>query len=245
MFDIKEIIFFEGADFISYRHQSFIIIFLFRDEETKLYSAPPGNPMRIGDIIVLKCSILTAAAYVSLCLNDFVSAKNYATILLDEPRASSGHRLIVDLFIKNKKKVRFCLLRYLARLYLSECLLAMNKIDLALNQLDPDMVKNDNDLSFKIPVSTVDKGKKKSCMIIKICLSLIEEKPDTPETTPPIPKSKDQNYSIRMPHHQCLKKDFFAYTNSSVCLFFFHLFSKNIENVGRRSDQFDEQKSVL
>jgi hypothetical protein len=70
--------------------------FLFyRKEETKLYSAPPGNPMRIGDMISLKCSILTAAAYVSLCLNDFVSAKNYATNLLEEPRASSGHKFVI------------------------------------------------------------------------------------------------------------------------------------------------------
>jgi hypothetical protein len=51
--------------------------------------------MRIGDMISLKCSILTAAAYVSLCLNDFVSAKNYATNLLDEPRASPGHKFVI------------------------------------------------------------------------------------------------------------------------------------------------------
>ncbi|CAF0946126.1 unnamed protein product [Adineta steineri] len=123
-------------------------------EETKLYPAPPGNPMRIGDMLSLKYSILTSAAYVSLCLNDFVSAKNYATNLLNEPRASSGHK-------------------YLARLYLSESLLAMNKIELALNQLDADIIKTENDLSFKMPVTTVDK----------------EEKSDTPETTPPIPKA--------------------------------------------------------
>ncbi|CAF3384282.1 unnamed protein product [Rotaria sp. Silwood1] len=124
-------------------------------EETKLYPAPPGNPMRIGDMIALKCSIFTAAAYVSLCLNDFVSAKNYATNLLDEPRASPGHK-------------------YLARLYLSESLLAMNKIELALNQLDAEIIKNENDLSFKMPITTIDK----------------EEKLDTPEITPPIPKGK-------------------------------------------------------
>jgi hypothetical protein len=50
--------------------------------------------MRIGDMISLKCSILTAAAYVSLCLNDFVSAKNYATDLLNEARASPGHKFV-------------------------------------------------------------------------------------------------------------------------------------------------------
>ena len=71
-----------------------MIASFFRKEEAKLYPAPPGNPMRIGDIIALKCSILTAASYVSLCLNDFLSAKTYATNLLEEPRASSGHKFV-------------------------------------------------------------------------------------------------------------------------------------------------------
>ena len=65
---------------------------LARKEETKLYPAPPGNPLRIGDMISLKCSILTAAAYVSLSLNDFLAAKNHASQLLEESRASSGHK---------------------------------------------------------------------------------------------------------------------------------------------------------
>jgi len=45
-------------------------------------------------------------------------------------------------------------------LYLSESYLAMNKIELALNQLDTDVIKNETDLSFKISLPTVDKGKK-------------------------------------------------------------------------------------
>ena len=48
--------------------------------------------------------------------------------------------------------------RYLARLYLSESLLAMNQIDLALEQLDGDMIKNESDLSFKMSMPTVEKG---------------------------------------------------------------------------------------
>jgi hypothetical protein len=62
----------------------------------------------------------------------------------------------------------------------------MNKIELALNQLDAEIIKNENDLSFKMPITTIDKGK-----IISLNSSLflfLEEKPDTPETTPPIPK---------------------------------------------------------
>lgn len=55
----------------------------------------------------------------------------------------------------------------------------MNKIELALNQLDAEIIKNENDLSFKIPITTTDKN--------------LEEKSDTPETTPPIPKGNKTN----------------------------------------------------
>lgn len=111
--------------------------------------------MRMGDIISLKCSILTAAAYVSLCLNDFLSAKTYAKNLLEEPRASSGHKFVVFLI-----EIAFHSIvnRYLARLYLSESLLAMNQIDLALEQLDGETIKNESDLSFKMSITTVEKG---------------------------------------------------------------------------------------
>lgn len=51
----------------------------------------------------------------------------------------------------------------------------MNKIELALNQLDPETIKSENDLSFKIPLTTIEKN--------------LEEKSDTPDITPPIPKS--------------------------------------------------------
>lgn len=133
-----------------------------RKDEEQLYPAPPGNPLRIGDMIALKCSILASASYVCLCLNDFLSAKTYATNLLEEPRASPGHK-------------------YLARLYLSESLLSMNKIELALNQLDADVIKNETDLSFKISLPTVDK----------------EEKPDTPDPTPTVPKADLVNWLPR------------------------------------------------
>lgn len=72
-------------------------VFFCRKDEDKLYPAPPGNPLRIGDMIALKCSILTSAAYVSLCLNDFLSAKTYATNLLEETRASAGHKFVFKL----------------------------------------------------------------------------------------------------------------------------------------------------
>ena len=68
----------------------------------------------------------------------------------------------------------------------------MNKIELALTQLDADTVKNESDLSFKIPITTVDKGGRRKafdCYISFIFLFLgLEEKSDTPETTPTVPK---------------------------------------------------------
>lgn len=146
--------------------------------------------MRMGDMLSLKCSILIASAYVSLCLNDFVSAKNYSTSLLNEPRASSGHKFVnaILLFIYHD----LLSFRYLARLYLSESFLAMNKIELALTQLDADTVKNESDLSFKMPINTVDKGGRRkcfNCLIVSFfCCLFEEEKSDTPETTPTVPK---------------------------------------------------------
>lgn len=72
------------------------------------------------------------------------------------------HRLDISLFSKKEKTkrnlIRTSQFRYLARLYLSESLLSMNKIELALNQLDADVIKNETDLSFKISLPTVDKG---------------------------------------------------------------------------------------
>jgi hypothetical protein len=59
----------------------------------------------------------------------------------------------------------------------------MNKIELALNQLDAEIIKNENDLSFKIPITTIDKN--------------IEEKSDTPETTPPIPKGIEKKKNFK------------------------------------------------
>ena len=67
----------------------------------------------------------------------------------------------------------------------------MNKIELALNQLDGEIIKNENDLSFKMPITTIDKGKIisiNSDLFLVFTSFFLEEKPDTPETTPPIPK---------------------------------------------------------
>ena len=64
------------------------------------------------------------------------------------------------LVLGNEEKRCFTLglARYLARLYLSESLLAINQVDAALNQLDADTIKNDSDLSFRMAVTTVEKG---------------------------------------------------------------------------------------
>ncbi|CAF0808174.1 unnamed protein product [Didymodactylos carnosus] len=113
-------------------------------EEVKLYPSSPTNPIRATEMICLKCSILTASAYVSLCLNDYQNAYSYSLALLKETRASAGHK-------------------YLARLYLAESLLLLNNIDQSLVQLDPELVKTDQDLSFKISLTspnTIEKEEK-------------------------------------------------------------------------------------
>lgn len=75
----------------------------------------------------------------------------------------------------------------------------MNKVDSALNQLDAESIKTENDLSFKMPITTVDKGKNKeyySDHTYRLFSRFIEEKPDTPEATPPVPKGKNENFWI-------------------------------------------------
>ena len=37
----------------------------------------------------------------------------------------------------------------------------MNEVDASLNQLDAEIIKTENDLSFKIPFTTIDKGKER------------------------------------------------------------------------------------
>ncbi|KAK2146588.1 hypothetical protein LSH36_595g00023 [Paralvinella palmiformis] len=56
-----------------------------------LIPAPPGNPMRPSEVSNLRCSILAAIAYVSLCLNDYQVALQHAEQLLKQPRLSGAH----------------------------------------------------------------------------------------------------------------------------------------------------------
>ena len=71
----------------------------------------------------------------------------------------------------------------------------MNQIDLALEQLDGESIKNENDLSFKMSMPTMEKGltnlqinpKNDVCALFFV---VIEDKSDTPENTPSIPKGR-------------------------------------------------------
>ncbi|GAB1599352.1 CCR4-NOT transcription complex subunit 10-like [Argonauta hians] len=87
--------------------------------EIFLVPAPPSNPMRAAEVSNLRCSILTASAYVSLCLNDHLIALNYANSLLSQTRLSGAQR-------------------YLAHLYASEALVHLDRIPDAIQHLNPE-----------------------------------------------------------------------------------------------------------
>ncbi|XP_029640500.1 CCR4-NOT transcription complex subunit 10 [Octopus sinensis] len=88
-----------------------------------LVPAPPSNPMRAAEVSNLRCSILTASAYVSLCLNDHLIALNYTNSLLSQPRLSGAQR-------------------YLAHLYASEALVHLDRIADAIQHLNPEYSKD-------------------------------------------------------------------------------------------------------
>ncbi|KAL3288711.1 hypothetical protein HHI36_003146 [Cryptolaemus montrouzieri] len=89
----------------------------------------PSSPLGPEDIIVLRNGILTASAYVSLCLGDYIISLEYAKNLLGQPRLSSVHKL-------------------LGHLYAAESLVLLDKISEAIEHLNPENVKDiDFDLS--------------------------------------------------------------------------------------------------
>ncbi|XP_074644755.1 CCR4-NOT transcription complex subunit 10-like [Tubulanus polymorphus] len=83
--------------------------------------APPGNPMRGQEVANLRCTILCDSAYVALCLNDFLMAYYYADLLIKQPKLSGAHR-------------------YLGHMYISEALVALDKIADAIQHLNPDLI---------------------------------------------------------------------------------------------------------
>ncbi|CAH1971240.1 unnamed protein product [Acanthoscelides obtectus] len=100
-------------------------------------SASPSNPLDGREVTQLRNAILIAAAYVSLCLGDYVIALEHAQEVLDGESASDVHRL-------------------LAHLYAAEALILMDKITDAIEHLNPENIKS---LSFDLP-STLDKSEK-------------------------------------------------------------------------------------
>ncbi|XP_033754532.1 CCR4-NOT transcription complex subunit 10-like isoform X2 [Pecten maximus] len=105
--------------------------------EMVLVPAPPGNPMRALEVANLRCSILAAAAYVSLCLYDYALALQHAENLLRQPRLSGAQR-------------------YLGHLYMAEALVAMDKIADAIQHLNPETVV---DISTNPPEQKSDQDK--------------------------------------------------------------------------------------
>lgn len=73
----------------------------------------------------------------------------------------------------------------------------MNQIDLALEQLDAETIKTESDLSFKMSITTVEKGLKEMRRIgMKTNECFLDDKLETPETTPPIPKGTNESKSL-------------------------------------------------
>jgi len=99
-----------------------------------LVPAPPGNPLRPLEVANLRSSVLLCMTYVSLCLNDFVTARNTAERLLKQPRLSGVQK-------------------YLGHLYLAEALVGVDRIADAISHLNPD---NLTDISIQPPDTRQD-----------------------------------------------------------------------------------------
>lgn len=105
--------------------------------EIFLVSAPPSNPMRAAEVSNLRCSILAASAYVSLCLNDHLVALSYANNLLRQHKLSGAQR-------------------YLAHLYAAEALVHLDRTTDAIHHLNPE---NSVDVSVCPPEQKTEQDK--------------------------------------------------------------------------------------
>merc|ERR1712038_997128 len=99
--------------------------------------APPGCPLKQHEVANLRTSILLSSAYVCLCLNDFVLARQYAEKLLKQPRLSGVHN-------------------YLGHMYLAEALIGVDRLADAISNLNPD---NISDISLIQPENRGDYDK--------------------------------------------------------------------------------------
>ncbi|KAI0221541.1 CCR4-NOT transcription complex subunit 10-A [Lamellibrachia satsuma] len=102
--------------------------------EGVLIPAPPGNPMKMSEVANLRCSVLAASAYVSLCLNDHLMALRYAEQLLWQPRLSGAHS-------------------YIGHLYVAEAQVALDRISYAIDHLNADLL---TDISTVFPEQKPD-----------------------------------------------------------------------------------------
>ncbi|XP_067004724.1 CCR4-NOT transcription complex subunit 10 [Anabrus simplex] len=85
--------------------------------------AAPSSPLSPQEQASLRCSILAASAYVSLCLGEYVLALGHAQNLLAQPKLSNAHKM-------------------LGHLYCAEALILMDKISDAIDHLNPEIVKD-------------------------------------------------------------------------------------------------------
>lgn len=115
----------------------------------------PSSPIQPDDKTNLKNSILVASAYVSLCLGDYVVALAKAKELLQQPKMSGAHKLVVDKLLVYGFTIKYgCFLhRLLGHLYAVECLVLQDKLNEALEHLNPEIIK---DIGLECPGEDID-----------------------------------------------------------------------------------------
>lgn len=94
----------------------------------------PSSLLSDSEVQALRVSTLASSAYVALCLGDYSPALEYAETLLREPRVPGAHRT-------------------LAHLYAAEALLLLDRVNEAIEHLNPDHVI---DLDIALPPPGVD-----------------------------------------------------------------------------------------
>lgn len=96
-------------------------LFLRSSEPRSAFYGAPSNPIGETEVTNLRCSVLAAAAYVTLCLGDYLIALEYAQDLLKQKAISGVHKM-------------------LGHLYAAEACIFNDKISEALQHLNPDLI---------------------------------------------------------------------------------------------------------
>uniref|UniRef100_A0A1B6E480 CCR4-NOT transcription complex subunit 10 n=1 Tax=Clastoptera arizonana TaxID=38151 RepID=A0A1B6E480_9HEMI len=107
-----------SMEFASLCLRNALILLPSADTNNTVY-APPSPPIDPRQVPSLRACVLTASAYVSLCLGDPLLALEHSKALLSQPNISGVHKL-------------------LGRLYLGEAFILLDKLSLAIDILNPE-----------------------------------------------------------------------------------------------------------